>query len=108
MKYLHNNEENQSEDPDWCSDRDHDVLYETFQKYRKVKANLNDLYHHEFLSNLQDLASNKQDRYKNKHTNVEIGDIIAIKEKFCKPYFFKLGTVTQITKNTLGETVSIT
>ncbi|KAL7632973.1 UNVERIFIED_CONTAM: hypothetical protein RMT77_016683 [Armadillidium vulgare] len=90
-KYLYNDEEGQSEDPDWSSDRDHDLLFEAFQKYRKVKANLNDLYHEEFLANLQYLATNKHDRYQNKkHTNIEIGDIIAIKEKYCKPYFFQL------------------
>ena len=107
--HLYQDSIEHSDDPDWSpSETDQNQLYLVFQKYRKVKTNLNNLYYNEFLSNLKYLATNKSDRYKTKnHTALGVGDIIAIKEQFCKPYFYNMGTVTELIKNDLGEVVSV-
>ena len=63
-----------------------------------------DLYHSEFLANLTAQAINKKDRYKpHKHTQLKVGDIVLLTEKFTKRYHYPLGKVVKVTMNDLDE-----
>lgn len=109
--HLHISESFDDEDPDWVPHNektDEERLFKNFKKFKKVKSKLHSIYHHEFLSNLRDLSTNRQGRYKPKdHVKLQINDIVAIKQKFQKPYFFPVGVITEVRENDLGEVVEV-
>ena len=83
-------------------------VYSYFRKLNKVKAKLNSLYYDEFISNLRSLSCDRPQRYKRRSTvNIRIGDFVAIKSKFSKPYFYPNGIVTDLKFNDLNEAVAI-
>jgi len=107
--HLHLSEADDNDDPDWIPNNeqtDQQKLYKVYKKFQKVKSNLHSLYHNEFLTNLRELSVNRANRYKTKtHVKLDINDIVAIKHKFSKPYFYPMGVITQVRENDLGEVV---
>ena len=84
-------------------------LFESFKKLRNCKTELNKLYYSEFIENLRLQSLNKSARYKKiSHTEVNEGDLVLIRQEMIKPYFHPLGVVLKVTRNGLGECVSVT
>lgn len=80
---------------------------ETFDKLRKVKVEMNRLYYNEFVQNLRVLSTNASDRYKRRYNqHINVGDLVAVKHKYCKPYFYPLGVIQGVEKNDIDEVVS--
>ena len=76
-------------------------------KLRKVRENLIDIYHAEFLYNLENQATDKPDRYKPvKHTKLKPGDIVLLVEKHLKRYCYPMGRVLEVVTNDLDETTA--
>ena len=79
-------------------------IKDTYKQLRKVRTNMLDIYKGEFLSNLISQATDDSSRYKPKrHSTVDIGDIVCIKEKYSKPNNYPLAVVLEVTKNDFGE-----
>ncbi|XP_068225114.1 uncharacterized protein [Palaemon carinicauda] len=75
-----------------------------FSHLRKVRNNLVDLYHSEFLATLTQQAVDKKNRYLPvKHTSLQKNDIVLIKELYCKPNQYPMGLVKEVTVNDIGE-----
>ena len=88
-------------DPNWSPKTS---LVDNFDKLRRVRSRLIEIYENEFLSTLVDQAVDKKDRYvPRKHRSLSVGDIVLIKDKFVKPNHYPLGRIVEITRNVLGE-----
>ena len=94
-------------DPDWSLQNPHDIIRDNYEKLRKVRQVLREKYQDEFLANLILQATDKQNRYTPKpHKNLNVGDIVLIKEQNCKPYNFPLGIIKSLETNSIGENAS--
>ena len=94
-------------DPDWSLQNPHDIIRDSYEKLRKVRQVLREKYQDEFLANLILQATDKQNRYTPKpHKNLNVGDIVLIKEQNCKPYNFPLGIIKSLETNSIGENTS--
>ena len=83
-------------------------LYDSFNELRKVKSRLADYYYDEFLQNLRYDSVNRGGAYKKHHHEMlQIGDLVAIKQKFLKPFSYPLGIVTNLEINSLNEVVAV-
>jgi hypothetical protein len=94
----------------WTVDNDtrSEELYKRFEKLKKVKSNLNNLYYDEFLQTLRESDLSRPNKYKSRnHDLVEVNDLVAVKEKFTKPYFFPVGIVSEVEHNDLDESVAV-
>ena len=98
------------DDEDWKLDNDHtEIIRKKFEKIQKVRKNVKEKYQSEFLANLVSQATNQRDRYKQSpHQRLAIGDIVLLKDQFCKPNHFPMGIVKAIDVNSLGEVTSAT
>ena len=95
-------------DPDWVNSNKVDIVRTNYEKLSKVRQNLIDIYHDEFVVNLINQATDRNDRYKPiMHKSVQIGDIVMIKDQFCKPHNYPLGIVQNVKVNDLGETTDV-
>ena len=75
-----------------------------YQSLSKVRSNLLEIYHSEFLVNLIDQAVDKSDRYKKvNHSIIKPGDIVLLAEKHVKRGHFPMGRVHKVEVNSLGE-----
>jgi len=84
-------------------------LYDSFSCLRKARDDLHERYYTEFLQELRAQASVGEDRYKSKvHVPLQVGDYVAVKQNFTKPYFRPTGIITATEVNSLGEVVSVT
>ena len=92
----------------WVPSRDPvDEIRTNYKKLEKVRENLINLYHDEFISSLIYQATNKKDRYKPvKHKTLNIGDVVLLKEDNMKRINFPLGIVQKVFSNDLGEITS--
>ena len=103
---------NSENDDLWgCSDdilnNNNNAVFSSFQKLKKVKANLENLYKGEFVSNLLHQATDRKDRYsKRTHHSLKVGDLVGIKDDFLKPFNYPLGLVVKIESNDLQEVIS--
>ena len=80
-----------------------------YEKLKKVRENLKNNYHNEFLVQLVKQAVDRKDRYRPiNHSKLEAGDIVSIKQPFSKPLQYPMGVIQSVTYNDLGETVSAT
>lgn len=95
-------------DPDWnLSVTGTKQIQSDYKKIKAARNKLNDVYHSEFLANLVYQAVDRKDRYKNvKHSKLEVGDIILLKDPYLKPTNYPMGRVTKVDTNALGETTS--
>ena len=84
-------------------------LFESFQEINKVRNNIYNLYESEFIQTLEKQATNKANRYKNSNQSpLQIGDLVAIKTKLLKPYFYPKGIVKNIEYNDINDINAVT
>ena len=96
------------DDPDWVQNP-HACIINTFNKLESVRSKMLELYHGEFHAKLLHQAVDSADRYKPKvHSQLKIGDIVTINEKFYKPCNRPLAIVKDLTYNDLGEVTNVT
>ena len=98
------------EDPDWqapVSSASH--IKDEFEKLRKVRENLIDNYHSEFLATLVSQAVDKKDRYRPvQQHNIKVGDIVLLKELNTKPSNYPMAIVHKLDINSNGEVTGVT
>lgn len=81
-----------------------DLVRKMYDRSRKVRDNLKDLYHKEFLSTLISQATNLKDRYQPvKHKSLAVGDLVLIKEDNHKPSNYPMAKIKSLQVNSLGE-----
>jgi hypothetical protein len=101
-----------SDDPDFLQDSAADVWASAFKsskKFEKVHVRLREIYYPEFLSNLEHQASDRPIRYRpHSHIRLDIGDLVTLKEKFCKPFDYPLALVAAVEMNSLDEVNVVT
>ena len=92
-------------DPEWSlTDHPSTIVKCKYEKLQKVRSNLIELYHSEFLNTLVSQAVNLKDCYKPvKHTHLKVGDIVLVKDMHSKPNQYPMGVVKEILMNSLGE-----
>ena len=92
-------------EPGWDPSLDLQTKIKTdFSQLQKIRSNLIDAYHSEFLSGLVHQAVNVKDRYKPvTHKSVSKGDIVLIKEQYTKPINYPMGRVINVTTNANNE-----
>lgn len=84
-----------------------DSLFDSLSKLRSVKSRLNEVYHRDFIHNLREASTNKSERYKTvNHVKLNVGDLVAVRQKYGKPYMYPLGVVTNVEINDLSEVVT--
>ena len=70
-----------------------------YNKLSAIRKKMIDIYATEFIPNLIDQATDIKDRYKKvKHNELKIGDLVLLRETFCKPSNFPLAIVKKVTK----------
>ena len=83
------------------------AIRQRYKKLNDLRNRLETLYQSEFLKNLIDQATDRKGRYKKvNHDIIEVGDLVSIVTKNCKPYDYPMARVTAIEKNSLGEVVA--
>ena len=90
-------------DPDWnlASSKPIESGYKHFQT---VIGRVKEVYYNEFMQHIMNQAVDRDNRYKPvSHKQVNVGDIVILKEENCKPNYFPLGIVEGIIKNELDE-----
>lgn len=93
-------------DPDWVG-KPVKIVRDSYEKLRLVRTRMLEMYNQEFFSKLVDQAVDKGDRYvSKKHAVISIGDVVCLKEKFCKPNNYPLAVVKEVTVNDFGEITS--
>ena len=92
-------------DPEWSANiHPSNNVKCKFEKLQKVRSNLIELYHSEFLGTLVNQAVNLKDRYKPvKHKVLQVGDIVLVKDIHSKPSQYPMGIVKEVLKNSLDE-----
>ena len=97
-------------DPDWTPDSGGSLtVNEKFGKLVKVRDKLKELYNGEYLALLMDQATNEKDRYRPVvYKSLSVGDVVLIKEQFCKPTNYPMGVVKELQVNSLGEVTGAT
>ena len=84
-----------------------DLLYQFFTTLRNAKLELNKVYNENFLCFLSNVATNKRARYALKScVDLDIGDLVAVKTKFNKPFMYPICIVVDI-ENSLDEVVPV-
>ena len=79
-----------------------------FTKLSAIRKHLINIYTTEFIPHLIDHATDVKGRYKKvKHDKLKVGDLVLLRETFCKPANYPLGIVKTITKNELDEVTSV-
>ena len=79
----------------------------SYPKLRKIRENLIDTYHREFLVNLMGQAIDKRDRYRPvNHESLCPGDVVLLVNKHLKQYQYPMGRVLTVEKNSLGVATS--
>ena len=90
-------------DPDFVVNPNH--ISENYSKLCRVRTNLIEIYHNEFLGNLIFQAVDRKSRYKPiSHKQVQVGDVVLIKEENSKRSTYPMGIVLKTFQNSLGET----
>lgn len=82
-------------------------LLNSLKNLKNAKAELNKLYHLEFIDKLRTQSINNPNRYKSKsHVLLDPGDLVLIRQPLIKPYFHPMGIVSSVETNGLGEVVA--
>jgi hypothetical protein len=94
-------------DPDWNNNPRKTILT-NLDKLKKIRENLRELYHTEFLNTLIGQAINVKDRYRPvKHNEVRVGDIVLLKDPLLKPNNYPMAVVKSIQKNVNNEVTGV-
>ena len=91
-------------DPDWQPNLNPHNVKNEYEKLRKARSNLINIYHSEFLGTLVDQAIDKKGRYRpvTQHP-IKIGDIVLLKEVHTKPNNYPMGLVKELEFNSNNE-----
>ena len=94
-----------SDDLSWDPDTQPcDRVKNNFEKMQKVRKNLKDLYHSQFICTLIDQATDVKERYKPvNHYTINKGDVVLLREEFTKPSCYPMGIVIDTLKNVNDE-----
>lgn len=85
-----------------------DKIVNNMEKLIRVRKNLINYYSDKFIGNLLEQSTNKLGAYQHKkHTTCNVGDLVVIKQKNCKPYSCPSGIVTNVETNDLDENVCV-
>ena len=85
-----------------------DKIVDHFNKLSKIRNDLKEIYHKEFMYTLMDQANDKKHRYNKKsHTLLAPGDIVLLKEEHSKALNYPIAVVIKTVKNTLGEVTDV-
>ena len=91
------------DDPDFKIDASIDIE-ENNSKLYKIRKNLMDIYHTEFLGNLMYQAVDRKGRYQPvSHHRIKVGDIVLIREEHTKRSSYPMGRVLEVITNDLNE-----
>ena len=92
-------------DPDWILEHTGvNKINSVYNKIIKCRENLTNIYHSEFLANLVHQATDNISRFKPvANVGIKVGDIVLLRDQFCKPTNFPMGRIIEIDKNDLGE-----
>ena len=83
------------------------ILVKKYEKLKRIRENIQDKYHNEFLYTLISQATDRKNRYiPTNHNKLDIGDLVCIKQPLSKPLQYPLAVVRSVRENDLGETVS--
>ena len=84
-------------------------IKDSYLKLCKVLSNLIVLHNSEFLAQLVHQATNNKSRYKPvSHQELQIGDIVLLKEPLQKPASFLMGIVREVKLNSSIEVMGVT
>ena len=93
------------------TDKDFDPvakIKQSHEKIIKVRANLSENYHKEFLTTLISQSTDKKDRYKPvEHNVVNTGDIVLIKDPNTKIVNYPMGRIKKVYRNKLDEVTNV-
>ena len=82
-------------------------LSSAYEKLKRVREKMIDVYHRDFMVNLISQATDKPDRYLPvKHKTVRVGDVVLLVEPHQKQYKYPMGRVVSVEQNDLGETTA--
>ena len=91
------------DDPDFKVN-DSSTIQKSYSKLCKIRKNLMEIYHNEFLGNLIYQAVDRKGRYQHvRHNHLKVGDVVLIKEEHTKRSNYPMGKVLQVITNDLGE-----
>ena len=90
-------------------DSSSDALFDYFKQLNDIRNKIQRSYETEFLKSLEWQAVNKPNRYKARNqSHLAIGDLVAIKAKLLKPFYYPRGVVTNIEYNDINEVKAVT
>ena len=90
----------QSIDEEWSPKNAQDLIRIRYDKLKKVRKKLIDLYNDEYISNIVNQAVNLKDCYKPvTHHDLQEGDIVLIKDNFCKQSNYPMAVVKEVIRN---------
>jgi hypothetical protein len=93
-----------SDTDDWALECKNACDTEKLQKMLKIKNNLRDHYHSEFIYGLLDQSVKDKGKYLPiNHQQIREGDIVLIKDTFVKAPNYPMARVLEVTTNSLGE-----
>ena len=91
-------------DEDYVPENSCREVIENYLKLRKSNNILHKVYNSEFLVQLMSQAIDKRDRYKPvSSTNLQVGDIVLLVEKYSKQSNYPMGIVEKIETNRYGD-----
>ena len=94
-------------DPDWTNDPNAAICNE-FDKLRAVRQKLIETYENEFFANLVHQAVNRKNRYEKVSSHqLDLGDVVMLRDPLCKIFNSPLAIVRKIVKNNIGEVTEI-
>ena len=99
----------QQTDDEWVPVDINDHIRGTYTKLQKVRSNLIRKYNEEFLTNLIHQATNVKNRYKPvPHNSMKVGDLVLLREDFCKPVNYPMGIIKDVIINDINEVTGAT
>jgi hypothetical protein len=82
-------------------------LWDSFSRLSKVRSRLRDIYFDKFIQNLQSQGTRSGNFEPKNHILLSAGDLVAVKTKFVKPYFYPTGIIVNIEQNDLEEVTTV-
>ena len=84
------------------------TLVKRLENLRAAKREVAQRYYNEFVSSLRDMSTDRPDRYRMRHPpTLAKGDLVAVKQNFCKPYNYPLGIIQDVEFNDVCDVVAV-
>ena len=91
-------------DEDYRPSGTSDLIKSRFKKLAKIRERLINQYNQEFRITLMNQATDKKQRYSPvKHVKLSVGDIVLLRDDFCKQSQYPMAIVESVVTNSLGE-----